>query len=47
MMGLAYAAMAVGVLGAALTGTGMFMPELLHNILHWFEALFASGAAHH
>ena len=47
MMGLAYAAIAVGVLGAALTGTGIFMPEMLHNILHWFQALFASGGAHH
>ncbi len=47
MMGLAYLAIGVGFLGAALTGTGLFMPELLHNILHWFQALFASGGAHH
>ena len=47
MMGLAYAAIAVGLLGAVLTGTGIFMPELLHNILHWFQGLFASGGAHH
>jgi len=47
MMGLAYAAIGVGLLGAALTGTGILMPELLHNILHWFEALFASGGAAH
>jgi len=46
MIGLAYAAIAVGLLGAVLTGTGLFMPELLHNILHWFEALFAGGGAH-
>ena len=46
MMGLAYAAVGVGLLGVALTGTGLFMPELLHNILHWFEVLFAGGGAH-
>ena len=46
IMGLALAAIGVGVLGIALTGTGIFMPELLHNILHWFEALFAGGAHH-
>ena len=45
MMGLAYAAIGVGLLGIVLTGTGLFVPELLHNILHWFEALFAGG--HH
>jgi hypothetical protein len=48
MMALAYAAVGVGILGALLTGTGLFMPELLHDILHWFEHLFAAGeAAHH
>ena len=45
MIGLAYAAICVGALGVALTGTGLFLPELLHNILHWFEALFTGG--HH
>ena len=43
MIGLAYAAVGVGLLGMVLTGTGLFMPDLLHNILHWFEALFAGG----
>jgi hypothetical protein len=47
MIGLAYAAIAVGLLGAVLTGTGLFMPELLHDILHWFETLFAGGGGHH
>jgi hypothetical protein len=46
MMGLAYAAIGVGLLGMALTGTGWFAPELLHNILHWFEGLFAGGKPH-
>ena len=40
---LAYAAIGVGLIGVVLTSTGLFMPELLHNILHWFEALFAGG----
>jgi hypothetical protein len=43
MMVLAFAAIGVGILGMVLTGTGLFLPELLHNILHWFEALFAGG----
>jgi hypothetical protein len=43
---LAYAAIGVGLIGVVLTSTGLFMPELLHNILHWFEALFAGGAHH-
>src|SRR5215210_3425750 len=48
MMGLAYLAIGVGVLGIVLTCTGLFVPDLLHNILHWFEHLFAggSGGAH-
>ena len=43
---LAYAAIGVGLIGVVLTGTGLFMPELLHDILHWFEALFAGGGHH-
>jgi len=46
IMGLAYAAIGLGLIGMALTGTGLFVPELLHNILHWIEALFAGGAHH-
>jgi hypothetical protein len=46
IVGLAYAAVCVGLFGAVLTGTGLFVPELLHNVLHWFEALFAGGAHH-
>ena len=48
IMALAWAAIVVGLIGMAFTGAGMFMPELLHDILHWFEALFAGGGgAHH
>ena len=46
MMALAYAAIGVGVVGILLTGTGLFLPELLHNILHFFEGLFAGGGHH-
>jgi hypothetical protein len=45
IVALAYGAVGVGLIGVVLTGTGLFMPELLHNIIHWFEALFAGG--HH
>jgi Domain of unknown function (DUF4337) len=47
MMGLAFAAIGIGVLGAVLTGLGFLMPELLHDMLHWFEALFAGGGGGH
>jgi hypothetical protein len=48
IVALAYAAVGVGLLGAVLTGTGLFMPDMLHDILHWFGHLFASGGdAHH
>jgi hypothetical protein len=46
IMGLAYAAIGLGLICMVLTGTGLFVPELLHNILHWIEALFAGGAHH-
>lgn len=46
MMGLAYAAICVGLVGVALTGTGLFVPELLHNIIHWVQAMFAGGGHH-
>lgn len=46
MMGLAYGAMCVGAIGIVLTGAGILSPETLHNVMHWFEALF-SGGAHH
>jgi hypothetical protein len=43
MIALAYAAIGVGLIGMVLTGTGLFLPDLLHNILHWIEGLFAGG----
>ena len=47
MMGLAYAAIGIGLLGMLLTAGGLFAPELLHHAMHWFETLFAGSAAHH
>lgn len=47
IMGLAFAAIAVGLVGLALMGTGFLAPDFLHNLLHWFQALFAGGGAHH
>ncbi len=38
MIALAYAAIGVGLIGVVLTGTGCSLPDLLHDILHWFEA---------
>ena len=46
MMGLAYAAICVGLIGMMLTGAGILAPEALHHVMHWFEALFAGGAHH-
>jgi hypothetical protein len=43
MIGLAYAAICVGLIGMALTGAGILAPDVLHHILHWFEAVFAGG----
>jgi hypothetical protein len=48
IMGLAFAAIGVGLVGIALMGAGFLAPEFLHDVLHWFEALFAGGGgAHH
>jgi len=45
MIGLAYAAICVGLVGMVLTGAGILAPDVLHHVLHWFEALFSGG--HH
>ena len=46
-MGLAYGAIALGLVGLAFTGLGVFLPELPHDLLHWFMGLFASGGGEH
>ena len=47
IVALAYGAVCVGLGGALLMGAGLFAPELLHDIMHWIEALFAGGGGHH
>ncbi|MGB9365114.1 MAG: DUF4337 domain-containing protein [Xanthobacteraceae bacterium] len=46
IVALAYGAVCVGLAGVVLMSLGLFAPELLHNVLHWFEALFAGGGHH-
>jgi hypothetical protein len=46
IVALAYLAVCVGGVGVLLTGLGLFAPDMLHNVLHWVEALFAGGAHH-
>lgn len=46
IVALAYGAVCVGGVGVLLMGTGFLAPEFLHNVLHWFEALFAGGGHH-
>jgi hypothetical protein len=43
MMGLAFAAIAVGLIGILFTTTGFVMPNLTHDVLHFIEGLFAGG----
>jgi len=46
IVALAYGAACVGVGGVLLMGAGLLAPELLHDIMHWVEALFAGGGHH-
>jgi hypothetical protein len=46
MMWLAWAACCVGLLGLAFTATGLFMPELFHDLAHAIERM-VSGGGHH
>lgn len=43
MMPLAFGAMGLGLIGLAFTGLGLFLPELPHDVLHWFLGLFGGG----
>jgi hypothetical protein len=50
IMGLAWAAIGIGLVGVLFTTTGFVMPSFPHDILHMFESVFSSGgqeAAHH
>jgi hypothetical protein len=46
MMALAWAAIGIGLLGVFFTGAGLFMPNLLHDVLHIVEGWFAGGGGH-
>jgi hypothetical protein len=48
MMGLAWAAIGIGLIGVVFTFTGFAMPTFPHDIMHMVEGLFAGHeAAHH
>jgi hypothetical protein len=46
MMALAYGAIGLGIVGLGFMALGMFAPHVPHEVLHWVQHLFASGAAH-
>jgi hypothetical protein len=46
MIGLAYGAAGLCVIGLIFTGVGMFAPNVLHNAMHWLEHLFHADGAH-
>jgi len=46
IVALAYGSAGLGILGLALTGMGLFAPEMPHDILHWFQHLFAASGTH-
>ena len=50
IMGLAWAAIGIGLIGVLFTTTGFVMPTFPHDILHFVEGLFGShggGEVHH
>lgn len=47
MMALAYGAIGLGIVGLGFMALGMFAPNVPHEVLHWVQHLFASGAARH
>ena len=47
MMALAYGAIGLGIVGLGFMALGMFAPHVPHEVLHWVQHLFASGAAKH
>ncbi len=45
--GLAYGALAVGLLGVLFMVTGFAMPTFPHDVLHYAEGFFGGGGGHH
>jgi hypothetical protein len=46
MIALVYGAAGLGVIGLIFTGLGLFAPDVTHDILHWFQHLFAASGTH-
>jgi len=46
MIGLAYGAGAIGIVGLLFTGLGLFAPDVPHETLHWFSHLFQAPSGH-
>jgi hypothetical protein len=46
VVALAYGAAGLGVIGLIFTGLGLFAPDALHDLTHWFGHFFASGGGH-
>ena len=47
IMGLAWAAIGVGLIGVLFATMGFVMPTFPHDVLHFAEGLFSGGGAHH
>jgi hypothetical protein len=47
MVWLAWAACCVGLVGLGFTATGLFMPELFHDVAHALERMLGGGGGHH
>ena len=47
IMGLAWAAIGIGLIGVLFTTMGFVMPTFPHDVLHFVEGLFGGGGAHH
>jgi hypothetical protein len=46
MIGLAYCAAGLGVVGLIFTGLGLFAPDVPHDALHWVTHLFQGAGTH-
>ncbi len=46
-LSLVYLAMGLAAIGLGFMGFGLFAPHVPHDVLHWVQHLFASGAGKH